>query len=145
MVRRDVLTREDIFDAANQLQAMGKQVTALKILSMLGGGSLTTIYRYLEQWEATNRAPELTKETDEIPPAVMKAFKSIWKSAVTVGERYAPAAEKDAQIKQLNRLLSIVQDERDKALQREVRLLGQIDALKSANEKLLSRLEKKAR
>jgi hypothetical protein len=145
MVRREVLTREDVFDAAGRLKVMGKQVTALKILAMLGGGSLTTIYKYLEQWEATNTPAKLVSTEDEIPPEVMKMFGNVWTSALSAAERYTPSAEKDAQLMRLNELVSIVQDERDKALQREARLLGQIDALKSANEKLLSRLEKKLR
>ena len=32
--------------------AQGKQVTALGLLASLGGGSLTTIYKYLEEWES---------------------------------------------------------------------------------------------
>lgn len=52
MSRRPVVNRDELFFVADKMAAQGKQVTALQILAALGGGSLTTIYKYLAEWES---------------------------------------------------------------------------------------------
>lgn len=56
MTRRPVVNRDELFFMADKMAAEGKQVTALALLASLGGGSLTTIYKYLEEWESTRKS-----------------------------------------------------------------------------------------
>ena len=95
MVRRSVLTEQEVFEAATRLKVMGKQVTALKILTLLGGGSLTTIYRYLEIWEANNPPTPLNAGGDLPPDIVLDAFKGVWKLALDEAAKHAVASSAD--------------------------------------------------
>ncbi len=163
MTRRAGLTEQDVFDAASQLEAMGKQVTALKVLAMLGGGSLTTIYRYLEDWESTRKEQSLSAGSDEMPQAVMNAFKNAWKIAVDTAEERSSAtatitgsrvggaiadqlqrqveAHRE-EIERLTKALSSTRSERDNAVQRLALLESEVAKLKLSNDKL-SRSRKK--
>ena len=119
MSRRSVVTEQEVFDAANQLRMTGKQVTALKILTVLGGGSLTTIYKHLDAWEARERfdkqsIPSPAESSDELPPSVIEALRGIWKVAVEEAEQRVANTQRAeiealrAQIKALNVQLSQV-------------------------------------
>ncbi|MBX9694266.1 MAG: DNA-binding protein [Cyanobacteria bacterium] len=51
MTRQMKLSRQEVYFAADQIKALGRNVTPLKILSLLGGGRLTTIYKHLYAWQ----------------------------------------------------------------------------------------------
>jgi hypothetical protein len=81
MARRAVIDREELFKAADTLAADGKAVTALALVSKLGGGSLTTIYKYLADWEAERPKTTSPAVAGDIPDAVQTAFMSTWRVA----------------------------------------------------------------
>lgn len=80
MARRRAIEADELFETANRLQAEGKEVTATGLLDALGGGSLRTIYKYLEDWQRRRPAAVITTE-EEIPPAVLLDFHKAWRSA----------------------------------------------------------------
>ena len=53
MARNIPIDRDEVIETANRLEAEGKEVTALTMLSALGRGSLTTIYKHLDAWRET--------------------------------------------------------------------------------------------
>lgn len=86
MARRAVVQQEEVFDAAEKLAADGKEVSALAVLSALGGGSLTTIYKHLSAWEAS-RPAVVSAGNNEVPEAVQNAFNSTWRVAAMEAAR----------------------------------------------------------
>jgi len=80
MARRHPIDPDELFETANRLVAEGKDVTATTLLDALGGGSLRTIYKYLEQWK--EKSPIVSvKKTVEIPDRVQASFAMAWRMA----------------------------------------------------------------
>jgi chromosome segregation ATPase len=96
MARRAVIEQEELFDAANKLAADGKQVTALNLRDALGGGSLTTIYKYLSAWESNRPKNAAVTNTAEIPEQVQNAFANTWKIAALEASREVMAVREKA-------------------------------------------------
>lgn len=149
MTRRPVVNRDELFAAANQLAAQGKKVTALAILAALGGGSLTTIYKHLEEWESLNKPLNPSPSSDEIPAIVQKSFASVWKLAAQEASRQEIALrqevdqlkkqlkERDAEIEKLETQIK----KSDTAVKEAAQLRGRLQALNEQNAKLLSALK----
>jgi hypothetical protein len=95
MARRPAIEAEELFTAANQLQAEGKEVTAVALLDALGGGSLRTIYKHLETWQHKKPAV-ISTGVVEIPPPVQTAFAAAWRVAAQEVERSIQAVREKA-------------------------------------------------
>lgn len=80
MGRRGSINEAQVFEAADALVAQGKEVTPTVLLSTLGSGSFTTIYKHLSAWEAS-RASAGTERSAAIPDAVLSAFGAAWRAA----------------------------------------------------------------
>ena len=63
------LTEEEVHAACAEIAAQGERPTALTLLDRLGRGSLTTITKYLNTWNATDEAQAIKAEA---LPAVVK-------------------------------------------------------------------------
>lgn len=94
--RRPAIDREELFQAANDLVADGKRVTATALLDALGGGSLRTIYKYLEEWKAGQAQEPSNNGQTELPDAVLAAFKATWRTATAEAERATAAVREQA-------------------------------------------------
>lgn len=95
MARRPGVTQEEVFVAAEQLAGDRKEVSALAVLDALGGGSLTTIYKHLNAWEASRPvAPSAISQ--EVPEAVQNAFTSTWRVAALEASREVVAVKEKA-------------------------------------------------
>ncbi len=57
---------------SNRLEAEGKEVTALTMLSALGRGSLTTIYKHLDAWRETKPVKSPTDGKDGVAAASVR-------------------------------------------------------------------------
>ncbi|HEY9869422.1 MAG TPA: DNA-binding protein [Candidatus Obscuribacterales bacterium] len=97
MARRAVIDREELFEAADRMAGAGKDVTALALLNALGGGSLTTIYKYLAEWEAGRPKAPQASGSAEIPDAVQTAFASAWRVAASEAARETAAVKEKAE------------------------------------------------
>ncbi len=79
MARRGI-TREEVFQAADSLQTVGKKVTVIAIREHLGKGSYSTITAALDAWRKEQE--EQQKEEDvSVPeplPEVSQAAQNIW-------------------------------------------------------------------
>ncbi len=80
MGRRGSITEARVFEAADALVAQGREVTPTVLLTTLGSGSFTTIYKHLSAWEAS-RVSAGTAQTSVIPEAVLSAFGAAWRAA----------------------------------------------------------------
>ena len=86
MARRQAIEPEELFETANRMRAEGKEVTAMALLDALGGGSLSTIYKHLEVWQAS-RPAEVVIKPEEIPAAVQASFAAAWRLAAQEAKR----------------------------------------------------------
>ena len=66
---RKLISRDDVFNAANDMQGAGKRPTILGIYKLLGRGSYTTISNYLKQWEQESPAIEIVEDL-ELPEVI---------------------------------------------------------------------------
>jgi chromosome segregation ATPase len=95
MVRGAVVDRDELFETANRLEAEGKDVTALTVHKALGRGSLTTIYKYLEEWKSS-RLPKMAGGNNEMPDLAKTAFASAWRAASLEAARETEAVKEKA-------------------------------------------------
>jgi colicin import membrane protein len=71
---RPLFTQEHVFEVADEMSARGQEVTALALLSKLGGGSLTTIYKHLLAWREARHLDATPSQNQTIPDNVQTAF-----------------------------------------------------------------------
>ena len=88
MARRRAIEPDELFETANRMLAEGKEVTATGLLDALGGGSLRTIYKHLETWQAQKPAAP-KKEAGEVPAAVQAGFANAWRLASSEADKLA--------------------------------------------------------
>lgn len=81
MVRGAAIERDELFETANRLEAEGKDVTALSLHKALGRGSLSTVYKYFEEWKSS-RPVKAAVSNNEIPDAAKTAFSTAWRVAL---------------------------------------------------------------
>ena len=91
MARRRAIEPEELFETANRLKAEGKEVSATALLDALGGGSLRTIYKLLEQWDESHPAV-ISTVNNEIPADVMAGFSNSWRLVTQAAERNIPVS-----------------------------------------------------
>ena len=113
MARRRAIEADELFETANRLQAEGKDVTAVALLDALGGGSLRTIYKLLEEWQQRRPAVVITAP-EEIPAGVQSAFANAWRLATqeagraVIAVKEKAAEEVDAALKQFQGALDAI-------------------------------------
>jgi len=113
MARRQAIDPDELFETANRMVAEGKEVTANSLLDALGGGSLRTIYKYLDQWKERRPVVSTAKPT-EMPEHVRASFAASWRAAqqeaaLEVEAVKAKAAEEvEAAVKQFQDTLEVV-------------------------------------
>jgi len=86
MARNIPIDRDEVIETANRLEAEGKEVTALTMLSALGRGSLTTIYKHLDAWRETKPVKSPVVQADQ-PEPVKTAFATAWRVAAEEAAR----------------------------------------------------------
>jgi chromosome segregation ATPase len=96
MARRPALDREEVFQAANTLKSEGKEVTAVALLDALGGGSLRTIYKHMEEWQKEQPQAAGNGQKTEVPEAVLAAFMSTWRTAAAEAAKETTAVRDKA-------------------------------------------------
>ena len=95
MGRSQAIDPDELFETANRLEAEGKEVTALSLLNALGRGSLTTIYKHLENWKSAKPAKP-AGATADMPDRVKSAFAVAWREAAQEADREVHAVKEKA-------------------------------------------------
>lgn len=130
-------TVESVAAAAEALQAAGKRVTTIAVQSHLGGGSFTTVQKYLEAWQQTQREQRAT--VVDVPGVVvergMAMVRQVWQAA------QAEAGQEVAQTRQeTEALLAEMREQLDEALlavqRQEAVNADQIQALAAQAERI---------
>lgn len=80
MARTGGIDRDEVFETANRLEAEGREVSALTMLSALGRGSLTTIYKHLDAWKQSKPVKSPIVQAEQ-PEPVKTAFATAWRVA----------------------------------------------------------------
>ncbi|MGH9549764.1 MAG: DNA-binding protein, partial [Terriglobales bacterium] len=142
MPRRAVVDREELFEAAESMTAQGKPVSALALLNTLGGGSLTTIYKYLAEWEAERPKIAPSAAGREIPDVVQNSFAGAWRVAAMEAAKETAAVKEQAaeEVKAANKQFSDALDAIKKLEADSEQDAAQIEALKVQAEQLQSKL-----
>jgi chromosome segregation ATPase len=104
MGRKALHTQEEVFAAADRMSGAGEDVTASALLATLGGGSLTTIYKHLDAWEATRKDKPRPVMID-MPEMVKAAFAQAWQAAaLEAGKEVATIRDKaDTEVKAITK------------------------------------------
>lgn len=96
---RAIVTQAAVLEAADALAAAGEEPTIITVQERIGGGSYTTVKRYLEEWKAqrqTNRQPAI-----EIPDTVASKgsdfVRSLWAAAAALADERVTQAREEAQ------------------------------------------------
>lgn len=132
-------TEQQVFQAADSLVLEGKEVTALSLLSKLGGGSLTTIYKHLYNWKSAKEADLAIGAAETIPESVQAAFVSTLSTAWRVAA--TEAAKQIAEIKeQASDQIDTAQKELQDAIQAIEKLESEIDSESTKSESLSARV-----
>ena len=116
---RNFLTQEQVNDAITEIIAQGETPAVLSIRNITGIGSYTTIKKFLELWNESNKKPE--NETHSRPSKVelpelltdsaITLTKKIWKEAGELAK-----ANLDEERKTINKLLADAQKEEQEAI-----------------------------
>ena len=81
MVRGAAIERDELLETANRLETEGKEVTALSLHKALGRGSLSTVYKYFEEWKST-RPDKPAVSNNEMSDVAKTAFSTAWRVAL---------------------------------------------------------------
>ncbi|MBX9940539.1 MAG: DNA-binding protein [Candidatus Obscuribacterales bacterium] len=135
MGRKAYFTEQEVLAAADRLAAAGKEVTASALLDVLGGGSLTTIYKHLNVWRESR--PSLVQQVvpGELPEPVQTAFMAAWKVAAGEAAKEA-AAVKERAVEEVR----VVSRQFAEAQEHIARLEGELEASAGEVDDLKKRL-----
>jgi uncharacterized coiled-coil protein SlyX len=90
------VTQEVVTTIADELHAAGVEPTILTVQERIGGGSYTTVKRYLDQW----KAQQAQRPTVEVPPEIAAkasvALQAIWSAAVAQADQRVAQVEAEA-------------------------------------------------
>ena len=138
-------TPEAVVAAAEALQAAGKRVTTISVQSHLGGGSFTTVQKYLEAWQQTQR--DQRAAVVDVPSAVvergMTLLRQVWQAAqAEAGEEITQTREEtEAQLAEMRdqlaeALLAVQRQEAENADQAQAlaTLEAQVAALQAERD-----------
>lgn len=82
MGRKAKFSQEQVFAAADSMSAEGREISPAELLSRLGGGSFTTLYRHLEAWRR-GQGEQAPAVVVAMPPAVRLALDQVWQVATS--------------------------------------------------------------
>lgn len=114
------MSRDDVFNAANDIRESGQRPSILGVYKLLGRGSYTTISNHLKQWEEENKSGMRLPTEVELPEMIATDADLFVRKLWNVAKNYA-----DEQ----------VQSERDALRQRELELQDEMrQAVDMAND-----------
>ena len=95
---RTIVTQAAVVEAADTLDATGEEPTIITVQERIGGGSYTTVKRYLEEWKAQR---QITRQPAiEIPDAIVakgnEFVRSLWVAAAALADERVTQAREEA-------------------------------------------------
>jgi len=107
-----IVTREAVFAAADALTAAGEDPSILAIQARIGGGSYSTVKRYLDAWKTERKA---AAPAIEVPPEIStrgeELVRALWAAAHGLAEQRIAEVrrEADQQVRQARAELEIAE------------------------------------
>ena len=95
---RPGISRENVFQAVNQLQELGKDPTIEQIRQILKTGSNSTIAGYLRDWRALQSRTEPPALTETMPNEMLAMMKALWERLNIQAEEKVSETEAKAQM-----------------------------------------------
>ena len=93
---KPVVTEALVFTAEGQLQAGGTEPTIITVQERIGGGSYTTIKRYLDAWKQQTQQPVIEVPAD-VTAQGMAAIQAIWTTAAQFAQEQVAHDRAEAQ------------------------------------------------
>jgi DNA repair exonuclease SbcCD ATPase subunit len=84
---RAIVTPELVEQAADALVITGEEPSIIAVQEQIGGGSYTTVKRYLEQWKAKQKQQPPIELPPEIATQGTLFIRELWANAATVAEQ----------------------------------------------------------
>lgn len=133
-----IATKEAVFDACNALAAEGAKPSILTVQEKIGGGSYSTVKRYLDAW--TEERTKNKNTAIDLPPAAVEAAIEMAKAIWAQAER--DAVQKTAAIREAaeNKVV-MISDDLEIAQKEIARLEGITEAGQAEIASLQARLE----
>ncbi|RRR75219.1 MAG: hypothetical protein EI684_05285 [Candidatus Viridilinea halotolerans] len=95
---RAIVTAEAVVAAAQQMLDAGEEPTILNVRSRIGGGSFTTIKRFLDDWKAQREAVvPLSPVPRDVQQRADEFAQMVWQAAVAQASQDAAQARADAE------------------------------------------------
>lgn len=142
MAREATITKEQVHAVADALVAAGVKPTARSIRERLGRGSMATVLRMFQQWQAGS--PPMTKSTN-LPPEIALILSRHIESEVgmaraeleeRVAERDVAIADLIAECESGRDELTEAENERDMALLEKAKVEGELARMREQIESL---------
>ena len=141
-----LVEQADVFAVANEIKLRGESPTAIKILDELGQGSLTTITKFLKQWQVEGDncdAQELPPEIavpGEVTELAGKWIKTLWTAArkeaeMSFNDRRTEVEAESEKLAQQLKESEAFSEAQDAKLSEA---FAQIEQLKATEEKLVN-------
>lgn len=138
MAREATITQDDVATAAETLRAQGVRPTARAVRQLLGVGSMATVLRYLQAWQATQH-PEPAKSV-VFPPGLQKVL-----SAFIAQEVAAARLETEQELAILKQTLTDLVAENERQATTLEERQEYIEALHIEKAELTGRMDQLAR
>ncbi len=133
-----IATKEAVFDACDALLSEGAKPTILTVQEKIGGGSYSTVKRYLDAW--TEDRAKNKNTAIELPPAAVEAAVEMAKAIWVQAER--DAIQKTASIRETaENKVAMISDDLEIAQKEIARLEGVTEAAHVEIANLQARLE----
>ena len=94
---KPIVTQELVTTIADELHAAGVDPSILTVQERIGGGSYTTVKRYLDHWKAQQAQRPSVAVPPEITAKALPAIQAIWSAAVAQAEQRVKEVEAEAQ------------------------------------------------
>jgi len=94
---KSLVTEAQVFTVAQQLQAGGTEPTILTVQERIGGGSYTTVKRYLDAWKQHQTRQPVVEVPADVTAQGMAAIGAIWTIAAQLAQEQVAHDRAEAQ------------------------------------------------
>lgn len=92
-----VVTQDNVAAIAEDLLARGEDPTLLKVQEALGGGSYSTVKRYLDAWRAQREQSPVVELPPEVASKALVMIQTLWSVAVAQADQRVAQVQAAAQ------------------------------------------------
>jgi chromosome segregation ATPase len=152
------ITKDDIFQAANELDALGQSPTLAAVRKHLGGGSFTTISEAMSEWKSKKTAKEMPLR-EPVPQGMQDQLSSlggeIWALAMATAnarleserqsledKRVAGEIERQAAVELADQVIAELEELKQKAIEMEAERVTTQQTILNLSKDLAAAMER---